>query len=134
MRIREWALVLLAGLLLSVPAGYDCYHFAKWLFATTFVYSMAWSVVILWLIHRSKRLMAIFFSIIFLLFFIETACYLLVGTRINETVMIIVMQTHLQEAMEFVRTYLFSWQALLVLVLGVVFFSVMMRWVMGTKL
>ena len=134
MRIREWALVLLAGLLLSVPAGYDCYHFAKWLFATTFVYSMAWSVVILWLFHRSKRLMAIFFSIIFLLFFIETACYLLVGTRINETVMIIVMQTHLQEAMEFVRTYLFSWQALLVLVLGVVFFSVMMRWVMGTKL
>ena len=134
MKLREWAVVLLAGLLLSVPAGYDCYHFAKWLFATAFVCSMAWSVAILWLIHRSKRLTIGFFSLLFLLFFIETACYLFVGARVNETVMIIVMQTHLQEAMEFVRNYLISWRALLVLLLGGGLFYVMMRWVKGTRL
>lgn len=125
---------MLAGLLLSVPAGYDCNHFAKWLFATAFVHSMAWSVAILWLIHRSKSLMAGFFTLIYLLFFLETACYLLVGSRINETVMTIAMQTNLQEAGEFAGTYLISWQNLVILIVGGTLFPVLMRWVMTTRL
>lgn len=134
MKIRGLAVVLLAGLLLSLPAGYDCDHFAKWLFATAFVHSLAWSVVILWLIHCHKRLIASFFTVIYLLFFLETASYLVVGARINETVMTIVMQTNFQEAWEFARNYLISWRALGVLFVACVLYVVMIRWVTGTQL
>ena len=133
-KIRGLAVVLLAGLLLSLPAGYDCDHFAKWLFATAFVHSLAWSVVILWLIHCHQRLVASFFTVIYLLFFLETASYLVVGARINETVMTIVMQTNFQEAWEFARNYLISWRALGVLIVACVLYVVMIRWVTGTQL
>ena len=134
MKIRGWAVVLLAGLLLSLPAGYDCDHFAKWLFATAFIHSLAWSVVILWFIHCHKRLIASFFTVIYLLFFLETASYLVVGARINETVMTIVMQTNFQEAWEFACNYLISWRALGALFVACVLYVVMIKWVTGTQL
>ena len=131
---RGLALVMGAGLLLSIPAGYDCDHFAKWLFATAFVHALAWSVLVLWLIHKNRILQTSFFVVISLLFLFETTCYLLFGSRINETVTTIVMQTDPQEALEFIDSNLFRWQTLTVILGACILFYLLMRWVLSTRL
>lgn len=132
--IKSSLVVLLATLLLSLPAGYDTNHFAIWMFSTAFIHSLAWSLAILWVVHRRPILMQGFFAVIFLFFFLETTCYLLFGTRINETVMTIVMQTDLQEASSFANSYLISWTALVILVVGCLLFYLMLRWVKVQRL
>ena len=123
-----------AGLLLSIPAGYDCDHFAKWLFATAFVHALAWSILVLWLIHRSRILQTGFFTVISWLFLCETTCYLLFGSRINETVTTIVMQTDLQEAREFIDANLFRWQTLTVILGACILLYILIRWALSTRL
>lgn len=132
--IKGWLLILLGALLLSVPAGYESGHFAKWLFATSFIHSLAWSTVLLLLIDRNHRLKQFFFSILFLLFFLETACYLLFDSRVNETVLTIIMQTDLQEAQEFVGSYLFSWRLGVIVVVGFGMWVGLMRLVVALRL
>lgn len=125
--IKGALLILLGALLLSVPAGFESDHFAKWLFATAFVNSLAWSTLVVFAIDRSTLLKRIFFSIIYLLFFLETACYLQFGSRLNETVLTIIMQTDLQEAQEFCASYLVTWQSLFLLLAGLICWLALMR-------
>ena len=106
-------LLLLAVLFLSLPAGYENEAFAKGAFLTAFVSSLAWTILAFYLMSYCRVIKVWFFTIIFILFALETAIYLRFGSRIDANIITLLMQTDWAETREFVVAYLLDWKILL---------------------
>ncbi len=109
-------LLLLAVLFLSLPAGYENEAFAKGAFLTAFVSSLAWTILAFYLMSYCRVIKVWFFTIIFILFALETAIYLRFGSRIDANIITLLMQTDWAETREFVVAYLMDWKTLFMFV------------------
>lgn len=105
-------LLLLAVLFLSLPAGYENEVFAKGAFLTAFVSSLAWTILAFYLMSYCRVIKVCFFTIIFILFALETAIYLRFGSRIDANIITLLMQTDWAETREFIAAYLLNWKTL----------------------
>ena len=105
-------LLLLAVLFLSLPAGYENEAFAKGAFLTAFVSSLAWTILAFYLMRDHQVMKVLFFTIVFVLFALETAVYLRFGSRVDANIITLLMQTDWAEAREFISAYLLDWKIL----------------------
>lgn len=125
---KELFLLLLATFFLSVPASYENGKFAMGLFLTSFIYSLAWCVTILWFAGDNKFLRRTFFIVLFSLFIIETSLYFKFGSRLDANIIILIMQTDLDEAKEFISSYLVTWWTLIGVLVFLVGLKLLMNW------
>ena len=105
-------LLLLAVLFLSLPAGYENEAFAKGAFLTAFVSSIAWTILAFYLMRDYRVMKVLFFTVIFILFALETAVYLRFGSRVDANIITLLMQTDWAETREFIAAYLLNWKTL----------------------
>ena len=105
-------LLLLAVLFLSLPAGYENEAFAKGAFLTAFVSSIAWTILAFYLVRDNRVMKVLFFTVIFILFALETAVYLRFGSRVDANIITLLMQTDWAETREFIAAYLLNWKIL----------------------
>lgn len=103
-------LLLLAVLFLSLPAGYENEAFAKGAFLTAFVSSLTWTILAFYLIRDRQVIKVLFFTIIYILFALETSLYLRFGSRVNGNIITLLMQTDWAETREFIAAYLLDWK------------------------
>ena len=125
---KELFLLLLATFFLSVPASYENGKFAMGLFLTSFIYSLAWCVTILWFAGDNKFLRRTFFIVLFSLFIIETSLYFKFGSRLDANIIILIMQTDLDEAKEFISSYLVTWWTIIGVLVFLVGLKLLMNW------
>ena len=110
---KEILFLLLTTLLLSVPASYCNGWLSMGLFITSFITSFAWCVIIFWIIGDNIVLKKSVAFVLFSLFAIETSLYLKFGSRLDSKIMMLIMQTDIEEAKEFVSSYLLTWWTLI---------------------
>jgi len=116
---RHILFLAVATLLLSLPAGYEPDHFAKALFVGAAMQSVAYSLILMWLTHKSSSLQNAVLALLYLLFFFETFTYICFGSRLNPAIITLVLQTSWQEVGEFTTTFLFNPKALGCIALGI---------------
>lgn len=107
--------VILFGLLMALPAGYEPHHFAKVLFAGAWVQSLAYAIVWVAISKKSHFVRNLFFILLLLLFSVETFVYIAFGSRFNPNILTIVLQTNLREISEFISVYIFQPATLMLL-------------------
>ena len=123
--ISDILFIIVCTLLLSLPASYEPHHFAKTLFIGAFIQSLAYSLLIWLLINKSVGLKKVVFTILFVLFFIETFTYFRFDSRFNPSILTIILQTSIQEISEFFKTFVFSYS-----ILGFVFLTVVVYFIL----
>ena len=123
--ISDILFIIVCTLLLSLPASYEPHHFAKTLFIGAFIQSLAYSLLIWLLINKSVGLKKVVFTILFVLFFIETFTYFRFDSRFNPSILTIILQTSIQEISEFFKTFVFSYS-----IFGFVFLTVVVYFIL----
>lgn len=105
--------IIVSTLLMALPASYEPHHFAKALFVTATVISLAYSVLILWFTKLFVRLRTIILVFLFVLFIVETYSYITFNSRLNPSIMTLIFQTSPKEISEFFIVYVFTKKTLL---------------------
>lgn len=113
LRSTLWPFVVVATLLMAIPASYEPRHFAKLLLATACVQSAGYAVIMALLTRKSIGLQRTVLLLLALLFGIETFTFLRFGSRFNPAILGLVLQTTSREAKEFLTTYILHFPTLL---------------------
>ena len=111
--------MLVSVVLLALPAGYEPHHFAKALFLGALVQSFAYGCVVLTLTYRSVALKRIVFTILYLLFCLESYLFIGFASRLDPNMLTLMLQTSWRETTEFASVYLMSLSTLSFLVIAV---------------
>ena len=109
--------VLLCTLLLSIPASYEPHHIAKTLFFGAFIKSLAYSLILAFFTYKWRMARIIAFSILYLLFSIETFTYIVFDSRFNPAILTLILQTSSQEISEFITVYFCTFKSVFVILL-----------------
>lgn len=109
--------VLLCTFLLSIPASYEPHHIAKALFFGAFIKSLAYSLILAFFTYKWRMARIIAFSILYLLFSIETFTYIVFDSRFNPAILTIILQTSSQEISEFITVYFCTFKSVFVILL-----------------
>lgn len=125
---KEILLLLLVTLLLSVPASFCNGWLSMGLFFTSFISSLAWCIVIFWIIGDNIVLKKSVVFVLFSLFAIETSLYLQFGSRLDSKIIMLIMQTDVEEAKEFLSSYFISWWTLIGIIIYLVGLQLLMKW------
>ncbi len=113
---KDILFVVTCALLLSLPASYEPHHFAKTLFAGALIQSVAYSIVLAWLTRKSHALRIASLVILFLLFSLETYTYVTFASRLNPSILTLILQTTWREIQEFFTVYVLTWRTLMVVI------------------
>ena len=119
--------VLLCTLLLSVPASYEPHHFAKVLFLGAFVQSLAYSLILALLTYKWRIIRIIAFSLLYLIFSIETFTYIFFDSRFNPAILTFILQTSSQEISEFITVYLCTFKSVFIILALFVIYGFILR-------
>lgn len=115
--------VLLCTLLLSIPASYEPHHIAKTLFFGAFIQSLAYSLILAFFASKWKIFKIVVFSVLYLLFSVETFTYIVFNSRFNPSILTLILQTSLKEISEFTSVYLLNWKVILYVLLLIVLYA-----------
>lgn len=115
--------VTVCTLLMSIPASYEPHHFAKALFLGSFVQSLGYGVLLLFIIKKWPKLEVPFLTLLYLLFCIETYSYIRFESRFNPGILILILQTNYEEVKEFFTVYFLQWSSLLLLFIIVILYA-----------
>ncbi len=108
MKVSNLVFLITATLLLAIPASYESHHFAKALLAGALLQSAAYSLILLVLTFRSVPLKRIVFTILFILFGVESFLYFRFDSRLDPNMLTLMLQTTAHETREFASVYLSS--------------------------
>ena len=110
---------------MSLPASYEPHHFAKALFIGAFIQSLAYVLLLWFLFRKYVGIKKIVFTVLFVLFFIETFTYFRFDSRFNPSILTIILQTSVQEISEFIKTFIFSYSILFFIFLTVIIYYIL---------
>lgn len=117
MKKNSFVFLLVATVLMALPASYEPHHFAKALLAGALLQSFAYSLVMLALTYKSVVLKRLFFTILYLLFCTESFLFFRFGSRLDPNMLTLMLQTSARETREFASVYLLSPSTLYILVI-----------------
>lgn len=108
--MKKYLCLLLFVLLMGIPSmyHYDGIHFV----ITAMVHALSYSILFLYISYKSKIAKAIIFTILYILFFLETFTFLHFGSRFDPNIAMLVLQTDLHEIKGFFSLYVFSTKTL----------------------
>lgn len=105
MRRADILSFFLISLLLALPAGYEPNHFAKALFVGAFMQSLAYSIILIWLVRKNIALKRFTVSFVYILFCTESLLFFRFGSRLDPNILTLVLQTNSNEIKEFISVY-----------------------------
>lgn len=133
MKRNDLLFVIVATLLMSLPAGYEPHHFAKTLFATATLNALAYSLLMMWASRWSNVVRGLLTTLLVVLFAVETFTYVRFGSRFDPGILTLVLQTSGKEALEFAQTYLLKPWPIAALAATIAFLLLLLRLVTGRK-
>mgnify|MGYP002859730615 CR=1 FL=1 len=119
--------LVIVTILLALPASYEPHHFAKTLFVGALGQSFAYACVLALLTLWSKSLRRIVFTIVFVLFCVESFLFFRFGSRFDPNMLTMMLQTSWRESTEFFAVYILSLRSLLFLCGAAVLFILLQR-------
>lgn len=111
-------LFIITGLL-ALPASYEPHHFAKALLVGALMQSFAYGSIMLLVARRWRWLKRLLFTVVYILFCVETFLFLRFGSRLDPNMLTMALQTNMHEAGEFVSIYLVSLFTLVFLIVAI---------------
>lgn len=97
--------ILVCTLIMSIPASYEPNHFAKALFIGSFFQSLSYTLLIFLLVRKNYKIRLAIFTLLYILFFLESFTYIRFDSRLDPSIVTLILQTSLQETKEFLSTY-----------------------------
>lgn len=117
--------LLLFTMLMGIPSMYhfDGLHFVL----TAMVHALSYSILFLYIAYKSKIAKTIIFTILYILFFIETFTFLYFGSRLDSNITMLILQTDLHEIRGFFSLYVFSVKTLIFVVIAIVLYYLLLK-------
>ena len=134
MKRHDIASFLLISILLALPASYEPGHFAKALFVTSFIQSVAYGLMLTLLIRKSIWLRHSVVGFVFILFCLESFLFFRFGSRFDPNILTLILQTTGSETKEFASVYLTSPFTLLFFTIAIGFGTMMYHLLSDTRL
>ena len=107
-KVKDITFIAVATLLLSVPSGFTADHFAKVMFAGSFLQTFAYTIPLAALTARSTLWRNVALSMIVVLFALEVYVFTKLGCRINANILSLILQTNANEAWEYLNLHVLS--------------------------
>lgn len=125
--------IIVCTLLIALPASYEPHHFAIALLLGSVCQSLAYIILLFFIIRKYTALKNLVFSALFLLFCIESFTYLLFGSRLNPAILTLILQTSQQEIKEFFQTFILTFKGLFYLLLFIVIYWLIFKLLQSKK-
>lgn len=112
--------IIACTLMMSIPASYEPNHFAKALFVGSFFQSLSYTLLIFLLVRNNYAIRQVILTLLYILFFLETFTYIRFDSRLDPSIVTLILQTSPQETKEFLSIYLLDTTVLLSLLCMIV--------------
>ncbi|MBR5062200.1 MAG: phosphoethanolamine transferase [Prevotella sp.] len=123
--MKKTICILLFTLLLAIPS---MYHFdSRGLVVTAFVQALSYSILLLYLSNKSKIARIIIYTILYVLFTLETFTFIHFGSRLDPNILTLILQTDLQEIKGFFSLYVFSVRSVFYFVIVILLYYLFLK-------
>ena len=117
MKLNNVLFLIIATLLMALPASYEPHHFAKTLFMGALLQSFTISTFMLCLVRKSIVWKRVILTVLYLLFCLETYVYIQFQSRFDPNMLTLILQTNTREASEFFSVFILSLPTLILFVI-----------------